>query len=137
MNDPEYKSKYGLYEYEIYNRILIIILNVTLNENNSKLNKDISYITGSKVYGPVFITTSKKPDFTEYTPYVSLTIDQYKKILDIRSKNHETTQNFVNSEKIYINFENILNLEQKKFINYEKQNISNFNTILNQTSYNK
>jgi hypothetical protein len=112
LTDNEYEKNYIYHEYEVYTHIMIIIADV--REVNAPSNKTASFLAGKPVNGTVYVALYKKPDYNENPPYVRLDIDRLNKILNLRRKSPTITTGMSASDKEYINFEKILNLEIEK-----------------------
>ena len=115
LSDAQYADHYIYHEYEIYTHIMIIIADT--REVNGTPNHIASFLAGKPVNGTVFVATYKKPDYNENPPYISLTLDRLKKILAIRQKSSSLTTGMSSTDKEYINFEKILELEYNKHSN--------------------
>jgi hypothetical protein len=74
-------------------------------------NHTASLLAGAPVNGTVFVASYKKPDFDEQPPFAGLSIPILKKILELRKRSSALTTGMANSEKDYVNFENLLDLE--------------------------
>jgi hypothetical protein len=112
LSDNEYEKHYVCHEYEVYTHVMIIIADV--RERNSKINKTASLLAGKPVCGSVMVAMYKKPEYDEHPPYVGLSVEKIKTILSIRQKSAHLTTGFERSERDYINFEKLLELEKTK-----------------------
>lgn len=112
LTDSNYEDNYVYHEYEIYTHVMIIIAD--RREINGQLNNMATLLAGKPVYGKVFIALYKKPEFNENPPYVSLSFTTLKNILNIRQKHASLTTNMNRSDREYINFEKLLELENIK-----------------------
>ena len=112
LTDPKYMEHYIYHEYEVYNHVLIII--VDLREKHGKYNQIASYLSGRPCNGTVFIGIYKKPDSKDNPLYSSLSINILNKILTIRKKSTSLTTGMSPSENEYVNFEKLLDEEIKK-----------------------
>jgi hypothetical protein len=121
MTDKEYEKHYVYHEYEIYTHVMIIIVDV---RTTNTLNKIATYLAGRPVHGTVFIAMYRKPEYDEHPPYVSITQDILKQILSIRKKCTSLTTGVQRSDKEYINFEKLLELEINKHKELEDVDIS-------------
>ena len=115
LTDPNYSEHYIYHEYEVYNHVLIII--VDLREINGKQNFIATYLSGRPARGTVFVAIYKKPESTENPIYTSLSISKLNNILAIRKKSTIITTGMNPSDKEYVNFEKLLELEIKKHSN--------------------
>jgi len=77
----------------------------------------------------------KKPEYNENPPYVGLSIDCLKNILSIRRRSTLLTTGMTRSDREYVNFEKLLELENIKHANKPSLNLTditgdslNFNT---------
>jgi hypothetical protein len=113
LTDSDYAKHYVYHEYEIYTHVMIIIADT--REINGTLNKIGTLLAGKPVNGIVFVALYKKPDYDENPPYASLSIDRLKEILGIRQRSPSFTTGMTRSEKEYVNFEKILELENTKY----------------------
>ena len=112
---PNCSDIYRYHEYEIYTHVLIIVVDTTVEITKENLNKKATHIAGKPTYGDVFIGMYKKPDYNFAPPYAGLSISILDKILNIRSRSTEFTTNKSKSDHEYINFEKLLDLENKKY----------------------
>lgn len=112
LTDSRYAEHYIYHEYEVYTHVIMIIVDV--EKSNDKLNSKATLLAGNPVYGDVFVGMYKKSDYNESVPYVNLSIEVFKKILDIRSKSTDLTTNKTKSDNEYINFEKLLEIENAK-----------------------
>lgn len=115
MTDNDYEEHYVYHEYEVYNHVMMVIVDV--RENNGTLNKTATLLCNKPVMGKVFVALYRKPEFNENPPYASLSIDRFNSILNIRKRSAELTTGMDNSSKEYVNFEKILQLENEKHSN--------------------
>jgi len=107
--DRDYTKHYVYHEYEIYTYILLIFADT--RETEGKLNEKGTLLAGHPVNGPIHVALYKKPLYNEQPPYASLSIDTLNMILNLRSKSPELTTGLTQTEKEYINFENLLHIE--------------------------
>ena len=112
LSDPRYAEHYVYHEYEIYTHIMIIIADV--REMHGSINKIGSLLAGNPVNGTIFIAMYKKPEFSELPPYVGISINQLKLIISLRQRSTTLTTGMTRSDKEYVNFEKLLELENKK-----------------------
>jgi len=105
---------YIYHEYEIYTKVLMVIVNT--KENNNKLNEKATLIAGHPVRGSVYFALMNKAQSAteQYVPYFNLTIPMLNNILAIRSRDINITTNHTQSEYDYINFEKLLELDVEK-----------------------
>jgi hypothetical protein len=122
LSDPDYAKHYVYHEYEIYTHVLMIIADT--REINTKINSIGSFLAGSPVNGTVFIAMYKKPEYNENPPYVSLMIEILNNILSIRRRSTSLTTGMSRSDREYINFEKLLELENIKHIDKPLLDIS-------------
>ena len=122
LSDPDYAEHYVYHEYELYTHVLLII--VDTREINTKINNIGSFLAGHPVNGTIFIAMYKKPEFNENPPYISLTIEILNNILSIRRRSTALTTGMSRSEREYINFEKLLELENIKHIDKPLLDIS-------------
>lgn len=112
LTDSKYAEHYVYHEYEVYTHVMMII--VDTREVNGKRNKIGSLLAGRPVNGTVFVAMYKKPDFNEHPPYVSLGMERLILILALRSRSPSLTTGMSNSEREYVNFDKLLELENVK-----------------------
>lgn len=112
LTDTNYASNYVYHEYEVYTHIMMIITDT--REINGVLNEIATLLAGKPVNGDVFVALYRKPEYNENPPYVSVTENLIKSILNIRQKSVSLTTGMNRAEREYINFEKILELEQRK-----------------------
>lgn len=112
LTDSNYDKHYVYHEYEVYTHVMMIITDT--REINGKLNKTATLLAGKPVNGTVFVALYKKPEYNENPPYITITNKRLDIILSIRNKNSELTTGFQRSEREYVNFDKILELEKKK-----------------------
>lgn len=115
LTDSDYEKHYVYHEYEVYTHVIILV--VDTRETNGVFNSTATLLAGRPVNGIVYVGMYKKPEFNEHPPYVSLSVDVLKKILSIRSKSVQLTTKFERSDREYVNFEKILELEENKHSN--------------------
>ena len=113
LSDPNHATNYVYHEYEVYNRIMMIIADT--RELNGELNAMATLLAGKPVNGTVFVALYKKPQFNESPPYISLTTDILDKIYNIRSKSPSYTTGMTQGHEEYVNFEKLLELEVDKY----------------------
>jgi hypothetical protein len=113
LSDKDYKDHYIYHEYEIYTHVMIIVVDV--REVDGKINEPASFLAGNVAKGRVFVSLYKKPEYTETPSYVSLNLKNLKNIIEIRKRSVDSTIGVTQSEKEYINFEKILELECSKY----------------------
>ena len=123
LTDPQYEKHVVLHEYEIYTHVLIIIADT--RENNGTLNIKGTLLANNPVNGTIFIAMYKKPEFNEQPPYTSISKNTLESILNIRQKSANLTTNFSKSDKEYVNFEKLLELENLKHSNLPNKNVNN------------
>jgi len=106
--------EYIYHEYEIYTKILMVIVNTT--EKDNKLNEKATLIAGHPVRGTVYFGLyNKSQSITEkYSPYINLSIEMLNNILSIRSRDINLTINHTQGDNEYINFEKLLELEEAR-----------------------
>lgn len=114
LTDPNYSSNYIYHEYEIYTHIMMIIVDV--REKEEKLNEIATLLAGKPVRGDVFIAIYRKPEYDEHPPYITLNVEKLNAILNIRKKSTTYTTGLNRSERDYVNFEKLLELENLKHI---------------------
>lgn len=114
LTDNDYEKHYVYHEYEVYTHVIMIVADT--REINGGLNETATLLAGNPVNGDVFVALYRKPEYNENPPYISLNKDRLSDILAIRQKSASLTTNFnnVSTEKEYINFEKLLELEKKK-----------------------
>jgi hypothetical protein len=112
LTDAQYEQHYVYHEYEVYTHIMMVI--VDIREKNKECNEYATLLCGKPVCGTVFVALYRKPDYNENPPYIGLTIQRLKNILEIRSKSASFTTCVEKSDKEYINFDKILELEKNK-----------------------
>lgn len=112
MTDPKYAEHYIYHEYEVYTHVMMVI--VDTREITGSQNKIGSFLTGKPVNGTIFVATYKKPEYDENPPYVGLSIDRLKSILALRQRSTTLTTGMARSEREYVNFEKLLELENTK-----------------------
>jgi hypothetical protein len=115
LSDKDYKDHYIYHEYEVYTHVMMIITDVReANKSNDNINETASFLAGGLAKGRVFIAMYKKPDYSETPAYANLNIERLKKILEIRKVSTDLTTGMSCSDKEYINFDKILELEWAK-----------------------
>lgn len=115
LTDADYANHYVYHEYEVYTHIIIVIVDV--RKKNDKLNDNATMLCGYPVKGTVFVGLYRKPDYNENPPYVDLSVDRFNNILCIRQKSTSLTTNMEKSDKDYVNFDKLLELEKDKHDN--------------------
>lgn len=112
LTDAKYAEHYIYHEYEVYTHVMIII--VDTRETNGPRNNIGSFLAGKPVNGTIFVAMYKKPEYDESPPYVGLSVDRLKLILSLRQRSTTLTTGMSRSEREYVNFEKLLELENKK-----------------------
>lgn len=112
LSEKDYKDNYVYHEYEVYTHVMLIVADT--REINGTVNKTATMLAGKIVKGTVFVAMYKKPEYNENPLYVGISIEQLKKILEIRKRSVELTTGMSQSDKEYINFDKILELECSK-----------------------
>lgn len=115
LTDNNYDKHYVYHEYEIFTHIIIVV--VDTRESNGQINKNGTLLCGKPVNGKIFVGIYRKPEFNEKPPYISLSIERLQNILNIRKKGIELTTNFTNSDREYINFDNLLDIKMNEHKN--------------------
>lgn len=124
ITDKDWQDNYRTHEYEIFNRVIIVTIDIRENE---KLNLNASYLTGYKTFGTVFIGMYEKSIDNE-NKYVDTTKDIMKKIINIRGTDQKKTENFsIVDNNEYINFENLIEQESLhvKELKYDTSKVLN------------
>ena len=111
--DKDYTTNYVYHEYEIYTHILLLFADT--RETEGKLNETGTLLAGHPVRGHIHIALYKKPLYNEQPPYMSLSIETLNMIINIRSKDPLLTTGLTQTEKEYINFNNLLHIECEKY----------------------
>lgn len=108
ITDKEWQKNYRIHEYEVYNRVIILI--VDIREKNT-LNLNASCLSGIKTCGTAFVGMFEKSIDDENT-YVDTSKDIMERLIKIRGANKTRTENFsiVDNDE-YINFENLVEQE--------------------------
>jgi len=112
LSDTNYASNYVYHEYEVYTCVMMIITDT--REVNGVLNETATLLAGKPANGDVFVALYRKPEYNENPPYVSVTKNLIQSILNIRKRSVSLTTGMNREEREYINFEKILELEQRK-----------------------
>jgi hypothetical protein len=115
LSDPKYAENYIYHEYEIYTHIMMLI--VDTREIHGKINKIGSFLAGRPVNGTVFVAIYKKPDYNENPPYIGLSVHQLINIISLRQRSAGLTTGMSVSEKEYVNFDKLIELENIKHKN--------------------
>ncbi len=136
MIDPMYEKKYRYHDYEIFDRIVQVVVSTavpTAVSNNDDINEIASWICNRIVNGKVYIGMYKKPEFNENPPFVSITNELLNKIVMLRKKSITAGTMFAKSPNEYANFEMLLDLEIEKHKNETDRQLSQLdqNTINN------
>ena len=109
LSDSHYAEHYVYHEYEVYTHVMMII--VDTRECNGVPNHIATWLAGRPVNGTVFVAMYKKPDYNETPPYATLSVKKLRHILEIRQKSVSLTTGMQRSEREYVNFEKLLELE--------------------------
>lgn len=125
LTDPEYEQHYIYHEYEVYTHVLIVIADV--REKNGKINEKATLLCNKPIKGKVFVALYKKPNFNENPPYINLNIERFNNILNIRKISANLTEGTTNTEREYVNFDKLLQLENDKYKNTPTLKISQIN----------
>lgn len=115
LSDSNYSEKYVYHEYEIYTHVMVIFAEV--GAHGQKINEKASLLAGKPVSGNVHVVLYKKPEYNENPPYISLSSHTLNLIYEIRRKSASLTTGMEKSQNEYVNFEKILDLENKKHLN--------------------
>jgi hypothetical protein len=112
LSDPSYAQNYVYHEYEVYTYIMMIVADT--RQVTGPLNHQATLLAGNPVNGDVYVAIYRKPEYNEDPPYMSLRLDVLCSILEIRKRSPTLTTGMQRSEREYVNFEKILELEIKK-----------------------
>jgi len=112
MTDSNYQDHYTYHEYEIYTHIIMIVVDKRML--NHDLNTIGTYLAGQPVNGDIHVAFYRKPEYDEHPPYISVKKERLMDIIEIRKRSPTSTSGMQNTEKEYINFEKILELEVAK-----------------------
>lgn len=123
LTDKDFKDNYIYHEFEVYTHVMMVIVDVRENKNGS-INEYASMLAGQIVKGRVFIAMYKKPEYNETPPYASINLERLKKIYKIRKISPTLTTGMSRSEREYINFDKILELECDKHKDKQELSIS-------------
>ncbi len=115
LSDSNYSEKYIYHEYEVYTHVMVIFAEI--GAINQKINVKASLLAGKPVHGTVHVVLYKKPEYNENPPYVSLSSQTLDIIYEIRRKSSSLTTGMEKSQNEYVNFEKLLDLENKKHAN--------------------
>ena len=126
--DAEYTSKYRGHQFEFYNNIIDVFVNTSCNADNSEKNISASFLCGATVYGRVWVGLSKCPTYNEDPPFIDLTIQRLKAIIEIRSKGISTPKEEGN---VYVNLDKVMSLTVTKYREKEVLDVNAFETVLN------
>lgn len=131
MVDADYEKHYRYYEYEVFNHILMVSVDIRSDIHNSKYNTIISQLTGSTVYGDVLVSISKRPLFNELPSYIDLSMDLFNNIHFLMSRSHELVKPIATSDTTYFNFFKLLELSKNKYSKLPLNKISDnvLNTV--------
>jgi hypothetical protein len=108
--DKNWMENYRTHEYEIYNRVMIVIVNI---KEKDVFNLNASLLTGIKTNGCVFVGMYEK-SLDNNSKYVGTSIDIMKKIIKVRGDDQQKTENFsiFDNSREYINFEYLIEQEE-------------------------
>lgn len=112
LTDPDYAKNYVYHEYEVYTYVMMIIADT--REVNGILNQTATLLAGRPVNGDVFVAIYRKPEFNENPPYMDLSISTITNILNIRQRSVSLSTGMNSTDKEYINFKKLLELEKLK-----------------------
>lgn len=112
LSDNDYLEKYVSHEYEVYTHVMIIFAEV--GATDQKINEKASFLAGKPVHGTVHVALYKKPEYNENPPYISLSSQTLDTIYEIRRRSSSLTTGMEKSQNEYVNFEKLLDLENKK-----------------------
>lgn len=122
INDPQYDQNYVYHEYEVYTHVLIVTVDV--REKNGQINEKATLLCNKPVKGRVYVGLYRKPYYNEEISYINLTIERFNNILNIRKISASLTEGMSNSDKEYVNFDKLLQLENDKYKNHTALNIN-------------
>lgn len=132
MVEADYEAHYRSHEYEAFNHQLTVFVDTRFNHSNSEINNKASLLAGSKVYGRVLVSLSRRPDFNENPAYADLTDARFDNLLFLRSRNPESTAAVAKSEKVYMNFDKILELAKSRYSGLPIRSAESLNNVLNE-----
>lgn len=112
LTDSNYAENYIYHEYEVYNHIMMIIVDV--REVNGSLNETATLLAGKPIKGTAFVAIYRKPEYNENPPYISMSMDRLNNIMNIRQRSASLTTGFSHATNEYVNFDKLLELEMKK-----------------------
>lgn len=112
MADSKYEEHYTYHEFEIYTHITMIVVDKRML--NHDLNIIGTYLAGHPVNGDIHVAFYRKPEYDEHPPYVTIKRERLQDIIEIRKRSPSSTSGMQNTEKEYINFEKIIELEFSK-----------------------
>ncbi len=126
LTDPKYEEHYRYHEFEFYNCVIKVILDIRSSSTTDVTNVPASFICGRIVKGDVFIAMYRKPEFNEHPPYISITKNILENIIKIRKLSENVGTNINKSDKEYINFEKLLELELNRLTsaNHGERNLA-------------
>jgi dGTP triphosphohydrolase len=125
MTDADYSKHYRYYEYEVFNHIVVMYIDIRESNANSadRINKTASELAGSTVYGDVLLSLTKKPMFDEQPSFISLSDKTFSMIHFLMSRSHDVLK-LPGSATEYINFYKLLELSQQRYADLPVRQIS-------------
>ena len=70
LTEKDYEKYYRYHEFEMYTNVIRVIIDTRLNEKTDSCNEAVSWLCGKRVYGPVYVSMYKKPEYNENPPFV-------------------------------------------------------------------
>jgi hypothetical protein len=132
MTESDYEEHYRYHEYEVFNHQLTVFVDCRFNADNSNLNESVSEIVGAKVYGRALVALSRRPEFNENPSFAHLTDDRFDSIHYLRRRSPDTTAYVAKSEKVYMNFDKILDLARNRYSSIDVRSIDSLTEVLNE-----
>jgi hypothetical protein len=127
LNDPKYEEHLRYHEYEFYNVVLKVI--VDLRDEDKPINESMSWLCGKVVKGMVRIGMYKKPEFNEQPPYHTITADLFKKIVMLKQINQNIGVGVNRSPNEYMNLYKIVELDIVQYQGLPKRKFSELDQV--------
>lgn len=118
-----YDKFYRYHEYEFFNMVLQIVVDIREEKLETNINHNASFICNQLVYGRSWIGMYRKPYYNEIPPYISIDCEILEKIIRVRNRSPTIGTGVSVSPDHYINFYMILDLENNRTVQSNPRHI--------------
>jgi len=123
----DYDKFYRYHEYEFFNMVLQVIVDIREDRCESNINQGSSFICNQIVHGRTWIGMYRKPYFNENPPYISIDHQLLEKIIKIKNYSSTIGTGVSVSPEQYINFYTLVDLECERLPKNSQRNIKTIN----------